>query len=237
MLIAGIVCAVMIVWRQATVMRSRYIEYRDIHEYTGIISDIRTDTCIPKYASNLVYLSRSDDPTQVESKLLYSIINKQPKRADRYWILRVEFTDSPDTLEYERDIIVPGVLTSLKFRLGFKVSPQLSVYFRQAVEDMVADGLLDLRSSYPSLRCRDIAGDFRFIIIHRVFSPSSICRPRERMLMETHALIRRMELGAGKAFGLDTSSLHIEIVPLIINTNTPRRIRRVDISTKDSKCR
>lgn len=236
-LIAGIVCAVMIVWRQATVMRSRYIEYRDIHEYTGIISDIRTDTCIPKYASNLVYLSRSDDPTQVESKLLYSIINKQPKRADRYWILRVEFTDSPDTLEYERDIIVPGVLTSLKFRLGFKVSPQLSVYFRQAVEDMVADGLLDLRSSYPSLRRRDIAGDFRFIIIHRVFSPSSICRPRERMLMETHALIRRMELGAGKAFGLDTSSLHIEIVPLIINTNTPRRIRRVDISTKDSKCR
>ncbi len=226
-MIAGVVCAIMIVWHRAGLIRTKYIEYKKISDYTDLISDIRADREIPKYASNVVYLSRAKSPGLVESKLLYSIINKQPKRADHYWILRVEFTDSPDTLEYERTIIVPGEITSLHFRLGFRTPPQLSVYFRQAVEDMVSDGLLDLRSGYPSLHRHDIAGDFRFIVIHRTFSPSSVCTPTERTLMNIHSFLRRAELSVGRAFGLDTSSLTVETVPLIISNRLPRRIIRV----------
>lgn len=228
LLIAGLVCAVMLVWRKASKIRRKFIEYRDFSDYTGIISDIKADGEIPKYASNVVYLSRADEAQKVESKLLYSIINKRPKRADHYWIVRVEFTEHPDTLEYERTILIPGTLTSFRFRIGFRIQPQLSVYFRQAVEDMVADGLIDLTSGYPSLRQHGVTGDFSFIVIHRVFSSSSQCSPSDRMLMNLHALLRRMELSAGKAFGLDTSSLSVETVPLIINTRLPKRIMRVD---------
>lgn len=228
LLIAGLVCAVMLVWRKASKIRRKFIEYRDFSDYTGIISDIKADGEIPKYASNVVYLSRADEAQKVESKLLYSIINKRPKRADHYWIVRVEFTEHPDTLEYERTILIPGTLTSFRFRIGFRIQPQLSVYFRQAVEDMVADGLIDLTSGYPSLRQHGVTGDFCFIVIHRVFSSSSQCSPSDRMLMNLHALLRRMELSAGKAFGLDTSSLSVETVPLIINTRLPKRITRVD---------
>ncbi len=228
LLIAGLVCAVMLVWRKASKIRRKFIEYRDFSDYIGIISDIKADGEIPKYASNVVYLSRADEAQKVESKLLYSIINKRPKRADHYWIVRVEFTEHPDTLEYERTILIPGTLTSFRFRIGFRIQPQLSVYFRQAVEDMVADGLIDLTSGYPSLRQHGVTGDFSFIVIHRVFSSSSQCSPSDRMLMNLHALLRRMELSAGKAFGLDTSSLSVETVPLIINTRLPKRITRVD---------
>lgn len=227
LLIAGLVCGVMLVWRKAEKIRRKFIEFRDFKDYTGIISDIKADSQIPKYASNVVYLSRAYDAGRVESKLVYSIINKRPKRADHYWIIRVEFTDLPDTLEYERDILIPGTLTSFRFRIGFRIPPQLSVYFRQAVEDMVADGLIDLTSGYPSLRQHGIAGDFSFIVIQRVFSSSSQCKASDRMLMNIHAWLRRMELSAGKAFGLDTSSLTIETVPLIINTRIPKRITRV----------
>ncbi|HBN63218.1 MULTISPECIES: KUP/HAK/KT family potassium transporter [Duncaniella] len=227
LLIAGLVCAVMLVWRKATRIRRKYIEYRSFDDYTDIIKDIKSDKEIPKYASNLVYMSRSDKACEVESKLIYSIINKQPKRADHYWILRVEFTDNPDTLEYERTVIVPNTITSFKFRIGFRIQPQLSVYLRQAIEDMVEDGLIDLTSDYPSLRSHGISGDFRFIIIHRVFSQSSQCNSRDRFLMNFHALLRKMELDAGNAFGFDTSNLKIETVPLIINTHTPRRIMRI----------
>lgn len=213
--------------RKAEKIRRKFIEFRDFKDYTGIISDIKADSQIPKYASNVVYLSRAYDAGRVESKLVYSIINKRPKRADHYWIIRVEFTDLPDTLEYERDILIPGTLTSFRFRIGFRIPPQLSVYFRQAVEDMVADGLIDLTSGYPSLRQHGIAGDFSFIVIQRVFSSSSQCKASDRMLMNIHAWLRRMELSAGKAFGLDTSSLTIETVPLIINTRIPKRITRV----------
>lgn len=227
-LIAGLVCGVMLVWREAEMIRRKFVEYHDFADYTGIITDIKNDRDIPKYASNVVYLSRARDASMVESKLVYSIINKQPKRADHYWILRVEFTDSPDTLEYERSILIPGTLTSFRFRIGFRIQPRLSVYFRQAVEDMVDEGLMDLTSAYPSLRRHGIAGDFRFIIIHRIFSPSSQCDSRDRMLMNMHAFLRRMELSAGSAFGLDTSMVKIENVPLIINSRSPRRIRKID---------
>ena len=226
-LIAGIVCGVMIVWHRAEIIRRKYMEYLDFSRYTGIISDIKADEKIPPYASNVVYMSRSDDAGRVESKLVYSIINKQPKRADHYWIIRVEFTDHPDTLEYERSVIIPGTLTSFKFRIGFRIPPQLSVYFRQAVEDMVSDGLLDLTSNYPSLRRHGIPGDFRFIVIRRVFSSSSQCKPSDRVLMNLHSMLRRMELDTEKAFGLDTSTVSVETVPLIINTRTPKRIARV----------
>lgn len=228
LLIAGLVCAVMLVWRRATVIRRKFIEYRPFSQYTDIITDIKNDREIPKYSSNVVYLSRSPKADEVESKLIYSIINKQPKRSDHYWIMRVEFTDSPDTLEYERQIIIPGTLTSLNFRLGFRVEPQLSVYLRQAIEDMVGEGLIDLTSTYPSLQSHGIAGDFRFIIIHRIFSPSSQCNGSDRILMNLHAILRKMELSAGKAFGLDTSTLKVETVPLIINTRSPRRIKRIE---------
>lgn len=227
-LIAGIVCAIMIVWRKASVIRDSFITFNDFSRYFPIISAIREDKEIPMYASNVVYLSRGTDPLQVESKLIYSMINKQPKRADHYWIIRVDFTDNPYTLEYERDILIPGVLTSFRFRIGFRIQPRLSVYFRQAVGDMERDGLIDLTSSYPSLKKHGIAGDFRFILIHRIFSPSSDCSPRDRTLMNIHARLRRMEPNAGKIFGLDTSSLKIEDVPLIINSRSSRRITRVE---------
>lgn len=227
-LIAGLVCAVMIMWRKASIIRDSFISFEDITRYFPVLSAIRKDREIPMYSSNVVYLSRSTDPLQVESKLIYSITRKQPKRADHYWIIRVDFTDSPYTLEYERDILIPGVLTSFRFSIGFRMQPRLSVYFRQAVEDMERDGLIDLTSAYPSLREFGIAGDFRFILIHRIFSPSSDCSPSDRALMNIHARLRHLEPNAGKVFGLDTSSLKIEDVPLIINSRSSRRIRRVE---------
>ncbi len=129
-LIAGIVCSVMIVWYKATLIRGKFIEYYRFADYTDIISDIKADSEIPKYSSNLVYLSRSRSADEVESKLIYSIINKRPKRADHYWIVRVEFTDAPDTLEYEPTVLIPGTLISFKFRIGFRIRPQVSVYLR-----------------------------------------------------------------------------------------------------------
>ena len=136
----------------------------------------------------------------------------------------MEFTDAPDTLEYEPTVIIPGTLISLNFRIGFRINPQVSVYLRQAIEDLVAKGEVDIASSYPSLRRHGISGDFSFIIIHRIFSPSSQCDPGERRLMNFHSILRHMEMSSQSAFGLDTSDVTVENVPLIINKRPTRRI-------------
>lgn len=227
LLLAGIICAVMLVWRRARNIRNSYIEYRDFESNLGIIKDISNDCEIPKYASNVVYISKSQYPDMVESKLLYSIVNKHPKRADHYWVIRVHYDDAPDTLEYKSRVLIPHTLISVDVTLGFRIQPQLSVYLRQIVEDLVASGDIDLTSRYPSLRQHGIAGDFRFIIIHRLFSASSNCRASCRIIMNIYKALRHIGISDEKALGLDTSSVTVETVPLIINTHTVRRIRHV----------
>lgn len=226
LLLAGIVCGVMLVWRRARNIRNSYIEYRDFDSYLDIIRDICNDREIPKYASNVVYISKSESPEKVESKLLYSIINKHPKRADHYWVIRVHYDDAPETLEYSSRILIPHTLISVDITIGFRIQPQVSVYLRQIVEDLVASGDIDLTSRYPSLREHGIPGDFRFIIIHRLFSASSNCPASCRMVMSMYGFLRHMGLSDERALGLDTSSVTVENVPLIINTNTSRRIIR-----------
>lgn len=224
MLIAGVLCAVMVVWHRASHIRRRYIEYKNIDDYGDVLRDIHSDDTIPQYATNLVYISHSDDPDRVESKIMYSLINKMPKRARRYWILRLDFTDEPDTLEYTVDERFGGLLWCIGLRIGFRVQPRVTVYLRQVVEDLVAARRINLVSAYPSLRQHHIPGDFRFCLIHRIFSPSSSCRKGERWVMTTYERLRRMALAGDKALGLDTSNLNVEKVPLIIDTRIPNRI-------------
>ena len=150
------------------------------------------------------------------------------KRADHYFFLRVEFTDSPDTLEYSVNELLPGKIFSIGMRIGFKVEPRVTLYLRQVVEDLVAARRLDLVSAYTSLRTLNIPGDFRFTVIHRVFSPSSDCLPGERRIMNLYERLRKIGLDTTDALGLDTSNTTIENVPLILaSRNRPRRIKEI----------
>ncbi len=224
LMIAAVVGSIMIVWRNSTRRRASFIEYRRMADSAATISAVKADREIPKYASNLVYLSRSGDPSLVESKLLYSIVNKQPKRADHYWFVHIDHVDSPDELSYSVSVAVPETIYVVTMHLGFRVAPRISVYLRQIVEDLVASGDLDLRSGYPSLRREGIPGDFRFIILHRIFSPTSICGATTALLMRLHDILRHIGVSDTSAYGLDTSVVTAETVPLIINTSSGRRI-------------
>lgn len=102
-------------------------------------------------------------------------------------------------------------------RIGFRIEPRVSLYLRQVIEDLVASRKVDLRSTYPSLRKNDISGDFRFIIIHRVYYPESSDNRQQNLLMSLYALIGKIGIDEPKALGLDTSMVVVERVPLIIN--------------------
>ena len=226
MLIGGIMFLMMYVWVHAIKIRHHYISTKPLNEYYQIISDIKADESIPKYASNLVYVNHADKEGAVDDKLLYSIINKQPKRADHYWLINLEFADTPDTLEYSCETLVPDTLYNVTMRIGFRIEPRVSLYLRQVVEDLVANKMVDLRSTYPSLRKNGIPGDFRFIIIHRVYYPESSDNRQQNLLMTIYALIGKIGIDEPKALGLDTSMVVVERVPLIINHRN-RSIRRI----------
>lgn len=219
----------MFVWVNALKIRSRYITVKKISDYYDIISDIKNDGSIPKYASNLIYINHSHSDDEVDDKLIYSIINKQPKRADHYWIFNLSYVDTPNTLEYSFKTLVPGTLFCVNLRIGFRIEPRVSLYLRQIVEDLVKTGEIDLASTYPSLRKNGIAGDFRFIMIHRVYYPEDAQNSRQNLLMSLYSIIRKIGIDETKALGLDTSVVVVERVPLIIGGRAKnlRRIERI----------
>ena len=226
MLIGGILFLMMYVWFRAIKIRGNYISSKPLVDYYQIISDIKADDSIPKYASNLVYINHAEKEGSVDDKLLYSIINKQPKRADHYWLVNMVFVDTPDTLEYSCETLIPNTLYSITMYIGFRIEPRVSLYLRQVVEDLVDSKKVDLTSTYASLRKNGIPGDFRFVIIHRVYYPESFGNRQQNLLMSIYAIISKIGVGEPKALGLDTSMVVVERVPLIINQRN-QRIRRI----------
>ena len=229
MLIGSILFLTMYVWVRAIKIRRHYISAKPLDDYYQIISDIKADGSIPKYASNLVYINHANKEGTVDDKLLYSIINKQPKRADHYWLINMEFVDTPDTLEYDCETLIPNTLYNVTMHIGFRIEPRVSLYLRQVVEDLVSSKKVDLTSAYPSLRKNGIPGDFRFIIIHRVYYPENSVNRQQNLLMNLYSLISKIGIDDPKALGLDTSMVVVERVPLIINhrINNIRRITKI----------
>ena len=229
MLIGSILFLTMYVWVRAIKIRRHYISAKPLDDYYQIISDIKADGSIPKYASNLVYINHANKEGAVDDKLLYSIINKQPKRADHYWLINMEFVDTPDTLEYDCETLIPNTLYNVTMHIGFRIEPRVSLYLRQVVEDLVSSKKVDLTSAYPSLRKNGIPGDFRFIIIHRVYYPENSVNRQQNLLMNLYSLISKIGIDDPKALGLDTSMVVVERVPLIINhrINNIRRITKI----------
>lgn len=226
LMLATLFGAVMVIWYRARAIRRSYLRFVELAPYFDIISAIKEDETIPKYATNLVYVRQSNREDRVEDKLIYSIINKQPKRADHYWLVHFQYVDAPDTLDYTCHALIPDTLFAVNIRVGFRVSPLMNLYLRQIVEDLIAEGQFDIRSGYPSLRQRNIAGDFRFIVIHRIYYPSTVVSSIDNLLLNLFTILKHIGVGDEQALGLDTSSVTVEKVPLIVNTKYRQRIAK-----------
>jgi len=213
-------------WYYGRKIKNNYIKFVNLYEYLPVIKEISKDVTIPKFASNLVYIVKANKLEQIENKIIYSIINKQPKRADTYWFLHVDILDNPDTFEYEVYHIVPGVLIKIDFRLGFKIDRRINLYFREVLEDLVNDGEINLTSRYKSLSHYNIMSDFVFINLDRVMSPDYKLNPWETLTMGLHEITRRLSINDVKALGLDTSNVIEEKVPIAIEQIVTQRIKR-----------
>lgn len=233
-LIAGTIFMIMLVWYNARKIKNKHLQFFKINKYYNLLSDLSKDNSIPKYATNLVYLSKANQTSDIEGKIIYSIINKQPKRADNYWIMHIDHVDEPQTLDYTFEKLIPNTLYRINIRIGFQVQPLINVYFRQIVDDLVKNKEFDLISNYPSLRKNNIPGDFRFIIIHRVYDQTQGFKLKDRLTMNLYNLIRHLGIPETAAYGLDTSNVNVESVPLVISTNYKKKIERsTDLNIND----
>jgi KUP system potassium uptake protein len=225
-MIATVFFLIMYAWYNARKLRNSFFVFVKISDYVDVLTALSKDKSVPKYATNLVYITRANHKDEIESKIIYSILNKQPKRADIYWFLHADILDDPFTFEYEVTHIVPGNIIKVDFRLGFKVEPRINLYFKQVLDEMEMNNEIDLTSRYESLRKFNVDSDFVFIIIDRIPNYDLEFSFHDKFIMGMYKIFRHIGISETRAFGLDTSNVLIEKVPLMIDKSYKRIITR-----------
>jgi KUP system potassium uptake protein len=214
LLIAGFFMLVMYSWNKGRRIKNNFITFVKIKRYLPVIEALSKDESVPKYASNLVYVTHANYKTDIENKILYSMLRKQPKRADVYWLLHVDIIDDPHTTEYEVHHLIPGTLIRIDLRLGFKVPTKVNLYFTNIVHELMENKEVDMISHYPSLRNFNILSDFRYIDIERVPNNDYDFATWNRMVMNLFFFIRKIGLNDVNYYGLDSTNVSVEVVPL-----------------------
>jgi KUP system potassium uptake protein len=228
LLLASFYFLIMYGWYFGRKLKNRYITFSNLNEYIELFKDLSKDESVPKTATNLVYIIRANRPDQVESKVIYSIFRKQPKRANIYWLLHVNRVNNPNDFDYKVTHIIPGILIRIDFNIGFKVEPRINTFFAEVLEDLVRSGEINLESSYNSIRKHELPGDFKFILIDRVIPKDNPLSSLDNLTLTLHNIARRLSTHDIKALQLDTTVTIEEQVPISIELPEKARIKRIE---------
>jgi KUP system potassium uptake protein len=218
---------IMFGWYFGRKIKYRYITFASLNKYTDLFKDLSRDESVPKTATNLVYIIRANRKDQVESKVIYSIFNKQPKRADIYWLIHIDRVNDPNRFDYHVTQVIPGILIRIDFHMGFKVEPKINLYFREVIEDLVETGEIRLESGYESLKKYSVPGDFKFILIERVMPRDFKLSNWENFILTLNSIAGKLSISDIRSFQLDATNTTIEQVPILIDQPSHQRIKRI----------
>jgi len=217
LIVGGGLFTVMYVWHRARKIKNRYVEFVRMEHYIPQIQELSNDRGVPKTATHLVYMTSANNPKEIEHKIIYSILNKKPKRADIYWFVHVDTLDDPYSAEYSVDHIIPNDIIRVEFRLGFRIEPRINLMFRKVVEDLVNNQEVNITSRYESLERNNIVGDFQFIVMEKYLSQDNELPFFERVVMKLYFWLKELSLSEERGFGLDPSNVTVEKFPLIVS--------------------
>ena len=239
--IAGVIGFIMYVWYYGNKVRDKRESrnaYVRLDEYTDMLTNLSHDEDYPTYATNLVYMANVKYNKFIKREILYSILDKRPKRAKAYWFVTVNVTNEPFTAEYAVNTYGTKNVINIQLYLGFKKQTSVNVYIRQIVHDLIADSTIEPQpQKYTTTPGRDV-GDFSFVIVNDVISPQTQLVGYEKWLVEARVRLQNLSSNPASWFGLEYADTVIERVPLILGKPNPSYIKRIkpkDYSNTKSK--
>ncbi len=228
LLIASGLILVMSIWYTAKKIGQRYTDVVKLVDYQQFIIDLSRDESIPKYATHLVYLTSVNNAEEIDHKIIHSILQRRPKRADIYWFVHVDVVDEPYRMDYKVNHIAEDDIIRVDFKLGFRVAPRINLMFRKVVEDLVENKEVDIRSRYDSLNKNNISGDFKFVVVEKYLSYDNEIPVFEKLILNAYFFIKQFSLSEARAFGLDSSSVKVEKFPMIFKAPKLINLKRMD---------
>lgn len=229
-LMATLIFIVMYVWRRGTAIEHTQSVYLPVNKYIDQLRSLRDDDDYPMIADNLVFLTNDSSPDKLDRDILYSILDKRPKRARAYYFLNVMVTDEPNTHEFIVNNYGTDFLFKVQLRLGFRVNQRVNTYLYQIVADLVNSGqLAPQEHRYSIYREHSNVGDFRFCLIRKVLTPETEISGFNRRVMELKYMIRHVCGSPARWYGLENSSIIFEYVPLFARTKRQHKLTRISV--------
>ena len=227
LIIASILIGIMATWYMAKQISKNYTKNVKIDDYKKVLAELSVDLSIPKYATHLVYMTNSNKIDEIEEKVMYSILQKRPKRADLYWFIHVNVLNEPYRKEYRVTEIIQDDIYRVDFYLGFREPTKINLMFKQVIKDMVERGEVDITSRYTSLNKNHIIGDFKFVLSERFISNDSLITFFEKVVMNAYFILKKLSLSEQKGFGLDNSSVKVEQFPMVFHAPENIEMKRI----------
>ena len=227
LIVGGGLFAIMYVWYRSRKIKNRYVEFVRLENYIPQIQELSTDRTVPKFATHLMYMTSANNPKEIEHKIIYSILNKKPKRADIYWFVHIDTLDEPYISEYSVEHIIPNDIIRVEFRLGFRIEPRINLMIRKVVEDLVKNREVNITSRYESLERNNVVGDFQVVVMEKYLSQDNELSFFERVIMKLYFWLKEASLPEERGFGLDPSNVLIEKFPLIVSPLPDLSLKRI----------
>lgn len=212
-LIAGMLFGIMLIWYNGRRIKNRCVKYEKIAPVITCLDRISEDETIPKFATHLVYVTRAKYPNEMDSKVIFSLIKKQPKRADTYWFVYLHRSDEPYQFKYHVKTFVAKKIFRLDIYSGFKQGVHVDAFVHLICKEMQENGFVDLMSRYPSLRESKVEGDFRFVVVERIIRNLDL-PPFKKTVLGLYYMIKKFSTSDTQILDLDPSVVTLEYVPL-----------------------
>ena len=225
-IIALLIFAIMLIWNRGTRLEKRFKVGLNIKHYIDAIDALRNDESIPYTADNIVYLENENDLQSVDRDILYSILDKNPKRAKAYWFINVATSDDPNTMEYSVETFGTDFMYFVSFTLGYKVENSINAYFRQVVADLSASGELPSQDRQHSIYGPSNIGTFKFVFLRKVIQKNISLSNVDASVLRLKYAIRKLFGSRETWYGFDTSTQIIETVPLFIANKKVKKLTR-----------
>lgn len=218
---------IMYIWYYARRINNRYTKYEELGKYSSVFQELSEDDEIPKFATHLIYLTKSNNRHEIEEKIIKSIFSKKPKRADVYWFLHLNRTNEPYTLNYEVSELLDDKVIKVKINIGFRIQPKTEMYFKKIVKELVANKELNLHIRPDGSTKYNNEPDFKFVVIEKYLSVENEFTLRDGLLLNAYFNLKHYSLSDEKAFGLDKSDVVIEDIPLLYQPINHFELKRI----------
>ena len=190
--------------------------------------ELSNDTQLPIFANHLVYLTRSTNSSNIEKRIIDSILFQKPKRANFYWFIHIESTDEPFQMDFTIHQLIPNKIIRIDFKLGFKMQPRVNILFKKVLQHLYETNQIKSQNKYENLNPIDFHTEITYVIMESFFSIENELPFFEDLLMDIYFTIKKLSQSDPKAFGLDNATIIIEKVPLIIAPKEFLNIKQIN---------